>query len=117
MSKLQIFHNPRCSKSRQALCLLQGTDHDIEIHEYLRDPPTPAFLDSVLFKLNLNPIEIIRTNEPEFKDLGLSLKDSRTRMEWIEILCGHPKLIERPIVIAEDKAVIGRPPENVLTLC
>jgi len=116
MLKIQLYHNPRCSKSRQTLALLQEKDAEIEIFEYLKTPPTPEMLNTVLEKLGKEPIELIRSKESIFKELGFSLNDQRSREEWIRILCETPKLIERPIAITENRALIGRPPEQVLDL-
>ncbi len=98
------------------MALLQEKKADIEIVAYLKTPPTVEELDVVLNKLGKEPTEIIRSKESLFKELGLKLDDDRSREEWLAILHENPKLIERPIVIAEDKAVLGRPPEQVLDL-
>ncbi len=112
-----IYHNPRCSKSRQTHALLEENGYEIEEVRYLDTPPSIDVLDELCRLLNVEPTEIIRTDEAEFKALGLSLKDNATnRQAWLEILHQHPKLIQRPIVRIGDKAVIGRPPENVLSL-
>lgn len=114
-NKAIIWHNPRCSKSRGALKLLQ--DHGIEVEErrYLENPPSPEELEAVLNILDIAPEEIVRRKEPLFKELNLNSK-SLTRNEWLEILSNHPKLIERPIVIINDRAVVARPPEKVAEL-
>jgi len=116
MTKVSMFHNPRCSKSRQTMAILEERGVDIHVIDYLNSPPNMEFLEEVLAKLNVEPLDIIRTKETLFKELGLTKKDERTREEWLEILVKHPKLIERPIVIRGGRAVIGRPPENALTL-
>lgn len=108
-----IYHNPRCSKSRETLELLR--EHGIEprVVEYLNEPPTVEELESILHKLGMLPQEIIRTGEPEYKELGLF--NARYSQEGLlALMVKHPKLIERPIVVNGDKAAIGRPPENVL---
>ncbi|MCK9605433.1 MAG: arsenate reductase (glutaredoxin) [Methylomonas sp.] len=113
--RVKIYHNPRCSKSRETLKLLEAQDLQPEIIEYLKQPPTTAELQDILQKLGLKPRELMRTNEAEYKDNGLddpSLSDA----ELIEAMIRIPKLIERPIVLANDKAAIGRPPENVLAI-
>lgn len=114
--KAIIYHNPRCSKSRNTLKLL--TENGIGVTEirYLETPPTAEKLADLCEKLNITPMELIRTGESLFKELGLSKKDQRTDNEWLTILANNPKLIERPIVEIENKAVLGRPPENVLEI-
>lgn len=111
---MEIYHNPRCSKSRQTLTLLKEKGHDPEIIEYLKTPPTPAELKSILDKLNLAPQDLLRKNEADYKAhfKGKELSDD----EWIAAMIAYPKLIERPIVINKDKAALGRPPEQVLEI-
>ncbi|NNF33344.1 MAG: arsenate reductase (glutaredoxin) [Saprospiraceae bacterium] len=109
----KIYHNPRCRKSREALQLLQDKNIEPEIILYLKEPPTKGELKSLLKKLNLKPLEIIRKKEKEFAPYkGKSLTDD----EWINILVENPKLIERPIVVQGNKAAIGRPKENILEI-
>ncbi|HHL52867.1 MAG TPA: arsenate reductase (glutaredoxin) [Flammeovirgaceae bacterium] len=111
---MKIYHNPRCSKSRQTLNLIKEAGKDVEIVEYLKNPPTADELREVLRKLNL-PVEyLIRKNEDIYKTQykGKELSEE----EWIQALVEHPKMLERPIVVEGDKAVLGRPPENVLKL-
>ena len=109
-----IWHNPRCSKSRQTLTLLQEHGIEPEIRLYLEAPPSSGELAEVIAKLGTNPWELLRRGEAPFKELGLS-KDSATKT-IIEAMCQHPILIERPVVIIGDGAALGRPPETVLTL-
>lgn len=111
---MEIYHNPRCSKSRQTLTLLKEKGHDPEIIEYLKTPPTPAELKGILDKLNLAPQDLLRKNEADYKThfKGKELSDD----EWIASMIAYPKLIERPIVINKDKAALGRPPEQVLEI-
>ncbi len=116
MPEIRIFHNPRCSKSRAALKALEARGVEAEVIAYLKEPPSPEELDAVCRKLDLPPQALIRTGERRFRELGLSLEDDRSRAEWLRILSGNPVLIERPIVVSGDRAVIGRPLENVLTL-
>ncbi len=111
-----ILHNPRCSKSRQTLALLEEKGAEIEIIEYLNSPPTQETLQFICSKLQVKPIEIIRTKEKCFKELNLSAQDERSDEEWFNIMIQNPILIERPIVIYNQKVVIGRPPENVLKI-
>ncbi len=108
-----IYHNPRCSKSRQTLTLLEERGITPEIVEYLKTPPSPAQLDKILEWLDLEPYQLAR--KKELRELGIELH-SLDRNEAIAILVEHPQLIERPIVVTSDGAAIGRPPENVLGL-
>ena len=115
MSDFIIYHNPRCSKSRQTLEILNEHDVDTEIVLYLENPPSSEEIASILDKLGLSSRDIIRKGEEEYK--LLDLKDqSLTESELITYMSENPRLIERPIVVKEDKAVIGRPPENVLSI-
>ncbi len=114
MSNFTIYHNPRCQKSRQALKLLSENGITPEIVEYLKEVPTKADLNMVLSKMNKSPQDILRKGEQVYKEKfkGKEFTDA----EWLDILVENPKLIERPIIIRGNKAVIGRPPENVLEL-
>ena len=111
---MKIYHNPRCSKSRQTLKILTDNGIEPEILEYLIDVPTIEELKTVLKKLGLAPIQILRKGEAIFKEKykGQDLSDD----QWLAAMVENPKLIERPIVINGNKAVLGRPPENVLEL-
>ncbi len=111
---LTIWHNPRCSKSRQTLALLQDRGLDPIIRRYLEDAPDLSELQGAGAALDLPAPKWIRKGEAVFKELGLSLKDSDTTL--LNAMASHPILIERPIVFAEGKAAIGRPPEAVLAL-
>lgn len=115
MSDYQILHNPRCSKSRQTLALLQENGIEPEIIEYLKTPLNKEELAAVCGKLGVEAGSIVRKKEEQFKALDLA-SQNLTHEQWLEILSQHPKLIERPIVIKGDVACIGRPPENVLEL-
>ena len=110
-----IFHNPRCSKSRQTLQLLGEHNIDPEVVEYLKTPPSREQLTEILNMLGLEPRQLMRTKEPEYKELGLD-DENLSREQLIEAMIATPKLIERPIVIHDGKAVIGRPPEKVLDI-
>jgi len=114
MKKLQIYHNPRCSKSRAGLALLEAQGIEAEIIKYLDTPPTTEELATLLQKLDMKPRELMRTKEAIYKELGL--KDVTDEQALIEAMAAHPKLIERPIVVRGDKAVVGRPLENIETL-
>ncbi len=111
---MKIFHNPRCSKSRNTLAILEEKGANPEIVLYLKTPPTKDELQSLLKKLEMRPFDLIRKGEQIYKE-NYKGKDF-TDEEWIGILLEHPKLIERPIVVKDNKAVIGRPPEKVLEL-
>jgi arsenate reductase (glutaredoxin) len=112
---LKIYHNPRCSKSRRALEILKSKGLEPEVIEYLKAPPNVQELEEILKMLRLKPQEIIRTKEDVFQQMGLANKNL-SRREWIEVLVKNPVLIERPIVVYENKAVLCRPPEKVLEI-
>lgn len=111
MSEYTIYHNPRCSKSRQALALLES--HQIKPHiiEYIKSPLSYEQLKELSSHFTLK--DFVRTNEPAFKALGLSLENTE---EVLHAMVSEPKLMQRPIVVHEAKAIIGRPPEKVLEL-
>jgi arsenate reductase len=108
-----IWHNPRCSKSRQTLALLEEKGLTPKIRKYLEDAPSATEIKDVLKKLGKSPLELVRTNEAEFKELGLK---GASDDALIAAMASHPKLIERPVVIEGESAAIGRPPESVLAL-
>lgn len=115
MEKVTIYHNPRCSKSRQALELLQQHHKAPTIIEYLKTPPSSKELARIIKLLGIKPRELLRTNEEVYR--SLKLKDTKlSDAELVAIMSEHPILIERPIVIINDQAVIGRPPEKILEL-
>ncbi|MCM0612509.1 arsenate reductase (glutaredoxin) [Marinobacter sediminum] len=111
----RLFHNPRCSKSRQTLELLTARGIEPEIIRYLETPPTEQELAHILDALGYEPRELMRTKEKEYKDLGLDNPDLN-RDQLIAAMTANPKLIERPIVLANGKVAVGRPPENVLSI-
>jgi arsenate reductase len=115
MTDLTLYHNPRCSKSRGALELLEARGVQPNVVRYLETPPSASELKSLLGKLGITARELLRSGEDEYKTLGLS-DTSLSEAQLIEAMVKHPKLIERPILIAGDKAVVGRPPEKVLEL-
>ncbi len=115
MSVYKIFHNPRCSKSRQTLKLLEDNNCEIEIINYLEIDLDVLLIKDTLEKLSLKPRDILRKTEQDYKDNNLKREDFSDN-ELIDYMIKYPKLIERPIVIKEDRAVLGRPPENVLEL-
>ena len=112
MSEFTIYHNPRCSKSRQTLQLLQDRGVEPEIVLYLEQTPDATELQSVLAKLGISARALLRKGEDAYKELNLS-EASLSEADLIAAMLNHPKLIERPIVIKGDKAVLGRPPENI----
>ena len=111
---MEIYHNPRCQKSRQTLKILQDAEVEFQIRKYLDHPPSKAELEAIVKKLDIAPAALVRTSEKLYTDhyKGKELTDE----EWIEAMVQNPKLIQRPIVIDGDRAVIGRPPENVRDL-
>jgi arsenate reductase len=113
--KVTIYHNPRCSKSRAALELLREHGVEPQIVEYLRTPPDAAAIKQLLRKLGMKPRELLRKSEPPFRELNLA-DANKSDADLINAMAAHPVLIERPIVIVDDKAVVGRPPELVLEL-
>ena len=115
MAEFKIFHNPRCSKSRQALKILESNDKDYEIFLYLQETLNKKIIKNILDILGLNPKDILRSGEVEYKENKLSQYDDEDE-KLIDFMIKYPKIIERPIVIKGNKGVIGRPPENVIKL-
>lgn len=111
---LIIWHNPRCSKSRQTLALLEENGHAPQVRRYLDDAPSEAELRAAAVALGVSPMAMMRTKEAEFKELGLSRDSADDAL--FAAMAQVPKLIERPIVFADGKAAIGRPPESVLDI-
>lgn len=112
---ITIYHNPRCSKSRQTLALLEDRGITPQVVRYLESPPDVATLRSLVAKLDIQPRELLRTGEQEYKDNNLddpALGDDQI----LEAMARHPKLIQRPIVVNGDRAALGRPPEAVLDI-
>ncbi|GAA4290202.1 arsenate reductase family protein [Actinokineospora soli] len=110
---MEIWHNPRCSKSRAAKAALDSASPDHTERRYLDDPPTEAEIEDVLTRLGMQPWEITRMKEPRAKELGLA-GFPRERAAWIAVLAANPVLIERPIILTDDgRAVIGRSPESI----
>jgi arsenate reductase len=110
-----IYHNPRCSKSRQTLALLQDQGIEPEVVEYLNDTPDAKTLDDILKKLDMEPRELMRRKEAPYKELSLD-DPGLSRQALIAAMVEHPILIERPIVLKGKKAALGRPPEKVLEI-
>ncbi len=115
MSDVLIYHNPRCSKSRATLELLRERGIEPEVVKYLATPPNAEELDRILRLLKLEPRQLMRPREAEYTDLNLS-DNSLTRSQLINAMVEHPRLIQRPIVLANGKAALGRPPEAVLDI-
>ena len=112
---ITLIHNPRCSKSRQTLQLLKNNGIEPTIVDYLKNPLSAQQLDNILQKLAIEPRELMRKKEAVYKELALA-DDALSRESLINSMVNHPKLIERPIVLANGKAAIGRPPEAVLAI-
>jgi arsenate reductase (glutaredoxin) len=111
-----ILHNPRCSKSRETLKLLQDHGVELPVVEYLQTPPTAAELREICSLLGVEPLQLVRTKEALFAELGLGKDKGYGDAQWIDVLAAHPKLLERPIVVYRGKAALGRPPSSVLGL-
>jgi len=111
---ITIYHNPRCRKSREGLAIVEASGQDFEIVKYLDDPLTADALAAIISKLGIAPIDLVRKNEAIWKSdyKGKTLSDAQI----IDAMVQHPKLIERPIVINNTKAVVGRPPETINTI-
>ncbi|MGB0933876.1 MAG: arsenate reductase (glutaredoxin) [Lishizhenia sp.] len=111
---MKIYHNPRCSKSRQTLEIINKHNVDLEIVEYLKESVTEQELKSLIEKLGIPAEQLVRKGESAYKEnfKGKVLSEQ----EWIKVMIQYPKLIERPIVVSNNKAVLGRPPENVFEL-
>ena len=114
-SELVYFHNPRCSKSRKTLQLLEAHGVQPTVVEYLRTPPGEAELRRILDLLGVEPRAIMRTDEAEYREAGLD-DPTLSRDDLIRALLAHPRLIQRPIVVSGDRAALGRPPERVLEI-
>lgn len=115
MTELTLYHNPRCSKSRGALELLEQRGLNPTVIRYLETPPSASELKQILARLGISPRQLLRSGEEEYKTLNLA-EPTLTDAEIIEAMVTHPKLIERPILVAGDVAVVGRPPEKVLEI-
>ena len=115
MKHLKIYHNPRCSKSRKTLQIIRDHGVEPEVVEYLKKPPTDSELKKISTRLGLDPKRFVRINENDFKENGLSEKINDNEAMF-RLMAKFPKVIERPIVVSDDRAIIGRPPENVLKI-
>ena len=115
MTEITIYHNPRCTKSRQTLALLEDKGINPKVVEYLKTPLNKSEVADILQKLGKSPRDIIRKGEVEYKESGADNKDLSDE-QLIEKIAQNPKLLERPIVVNNQKAAVGRPPENVLAI-
>lgn len=115
MAKVCIYHNPRCSKSRQALALLEQQGDELEIVQYIDTPLDSAQLSALLQQLGMSARELMRKGEDTYKELNLDNPDL-SEAELVQAMVDYPRLIERPIIVREGKALIARPPEKVLEL-
>ncbi len=111
-----ILHNPRCSKSREALQLLRERGIELPVVEYLQKPLSKAQLRELSRLLGLRPMDFVRSKEALFSELGLSRDNGYSDEQWLDVLASHPKLMERPIVVYRGKAVVARPAERLLEL-
>jgi len=116
MEAIRIWHNPRCSKSREAMKLLADRGVTAEVVDYLGQPPSPAQVEALMAHLGGDPRQLVRFKEDEAKALGLSPEDVRPVAEWAALLAAHPRLIERPVLEVGTRAVIGRPTERLFAL-
>ena len=114
-SAIRIFHNPRCSKCRQSLQLLNEQGIQPDVVEYLKEPPSADEIREILQLLGLEPRQLMRQHEAPYKELNLA-DENLSRETLIQAMIDHPIMIERPIVIHGNKAVIGRPPEKILDI-
>lgn len=115
---MEIWHNPRCSKSRATLGLLEDAGVTPDVRRYLDEPPSADELRRVLGLLGMQPWDLVRTGEDPYRTLGMADWDRTDDVvdDWVEAMAAHPRLIERPVVIDGDRAVLGRPPEDVRDL-
>ena len=111
---MKIYHNPRCRKSRESLSILYEHNIKVNVIEYLKTPLTRTEIEGLIKMLSISPLELVRKNEKLFKEVYKNKQ--LTDDEWIDVLCAHPILIERPIIVKDNFAVLGRPPINVLDL-
>ena len=113
--KVVIYHNPKCSKSRETLQILQDKNIEPEIIDYLEDPPTAQELKKIIAMLGVSARDLMRSTEPVYTDANLD-DDSISENDIIEAICEYPALLQRPIVISQNRAIIGRPPGRVLEI-
>lgn len=115
MASVTIYHNPRCSKSRRTLDLLDQRGVEPQIIEYLKTPPSAEQIAEILELLELQPRELMRSNEAEYRELRLD-DPALSREQLIQAMADHPRLIQRPVVVSRGRAALGRPPERVLEI-
>ena len=113
--KVTLYHNPRCSKSRATLALLEKANVEFEVVEYLKHPPSAETLDRILNLLDMGPRDLMRRNEAPYRELDLD-DETLSRDALIAVIVAHPILMQRPVVLANGRAAIGRPPERVLEI-
>jgi arsenate reductase len=113
--KITLYHNPHCSKSREALKILQENGIEVSIIDYLKTPLSLSELESIAQKLNMHPRQFMRTNEAVYKTEELA-NTTLTNIDLFQAIINHPRLLERPIAVSQNSAAVGRPPENVLAL-
>lgn len=113
--QVTLYHNPRCSKSRATLALLEKQNLDLKVIEYLKHPPSAEQLDQILILLDMGPRDLMRRNEAPYRELDLD-DESLSRDALVAAMAAHPILMQRPIVLANGKAAIGRPPEQALKI-
>ena len=113
MAKFILYHNPRCSKSRQALAVLEAAGSEIEIVDYQANPLSRAVITKLLDKVGGDPMALLRVKDAKYKAAGLDPKKALTKKQVLDVLVKHPHLMERPVVEKGDSAVIGRPVDNV----
>ncbi len=116
MAALKLYHNPRCSKSREALALLEAKGAEFAIVEYLKNSPTASEIEKLIRTSDDRPAAFVRTGDASFKEAGLSLAPDADAAEVAKLIAAHPALMQRPILASADKAVVGRPVENLLKL-
>lgn len=115
MTRLTLYHNPRCSKSRKALELLEEHGHQPTVIRYLETPPSAQTLREILALLGIPARQLLRSGEEEYTTLGLA-DEALDDEALIAAMASHPRLIERPILVVDDRAVVGRPPEKILEI-
>jgi arsenate reductase len=108
-----IFYNGACSKCRQALALLEEKQVELDVVHYLETPPTGAQLGELIAKLDGQPASLVRTSDSKFKAAGLSLADDASSDDVVSLLLAHPEVMQRPVVVRDERAVVARPPERV----
>ena len=113
---MKIYHNPRCRKSRETLQIIHDKNVSVDVVEYLQTPLKAGEIGELMTALGKKPIEVIRKGEKIYKEIYKAKADSMSDADWLKAMEEHPILIERPIVLKNKKAVLGRPPENVLDL-